>query len=203
MKRIIISLVLAFGLVLGTGCSCNEEKIDLNTLVNSFKTIENATNTTRVVAVYAGEQTNLLSKNEESFVVSESVVALTEKSTRLNPDYGDPFSDAELYIVTETEAVLTMEEMKQLLPIEVPLNEGNVEEDSFSATEDGSKLTFQLSIKQSEAASALSIEQEGADNIATNVTLNATTLNDRLTFCELSYNTSGGNTVVITYQISY
>ncbi len=200
MKKILISLFLAVICVMSAACA---KKVDINTLANSFTAVASATKATHEVKVYAGEEKDalLLSEQKKTFSVSGNSVTLQMKSSKLNEDYADIFSNEEKFIVEEKSEKITLDSMKKQLPTKVALNESSVKGD-LHFIKDGSKITFDIDVQPTAVAALLALSAADANTIS-ELTLQAVTVNEKLTSCEMNYKTKDGNFVVIIYQITY
>ena len=152
---------------------------------------------TRTIKVLAG--TTQLSLQEDTYQVDGSSVSVTTTLTKLNPNY---VVDGQLTTTTTLNSTITLQQFHQQIPHTITLTMDDLVAESYSAVENATTITHSLTILPAHVSAFLDISQEQA-NTVTNLQVTIVEQNDLVTSFVLTYTSTSGNNVTISYSFTY
>ena len=152
---------------------------------------------TRTIKVLAG--TTELSLQEDTYQVDGSSVSVTTTLTKLNPNY---VVDGQLTTTTTLNSTITLQQFHQQIPHTITLTMDDLVAESYSAVENAATITHSMTILPAHVSAFLDISQEQA-NTVTNLQVTIVEQNDLVTSFVLTYTSTSGNNVTISYSFTY
>ena len=152
---------------------------------------------TRTIKVLAG--TTQLSLQEDTCQVDGSSVSVTTTLTQLNPNY---VVDGQLTTTTTLNSTITLQQFHQQIPHTITLTMDDLVAESYSAVENATTITHSMTILPAHVSAFLDISQEQA-NTVTNLQVTIVEQNDLVTSFVLTYTSTSGNNVTISYSFTY
>ena len=152
---------------------------------------------TRTIKVLAG--TTQLSLQEDTYQVDGSSVSVTTTLTKLNPNY---VVDGQLTTTTTLNSTITLQQFHQQIPHTITLTMDDLVAESYSAVENATTITHSMTILPAHVSAFLDISQEQA-NTVTNLQVTIVEQNDLVTSFVLTYTSTSGNNVTISYSFTY
>ena len=152
---------------------------------------------TRTIKVLAG--TTELSLQEDTYQVDGSSVSVTTTLTKLNPNY---VVDGQLTTTTTLNSTITLQQFHQQIPHTITLTMDDLVAESYSAVENATTITHSMTILPAHVSAFLDISQEQA-NTVTNLQVTIVEQNDLVTSFVLTYTSTSGNNVTISYSFTY
>ena len=195
MKKI-LPVILVLILVLATLTACVDPD-PITLLKEKLANITTATTVKHTIEVLAG--TEQLSLQENTYQVSGSSVQLTSKTTELNPNY--PIDGVKTITTTEEET-LTVQQFHSKIPHSINLTMESLVADSYSATASGNTITHKMTILPQHIAAFLEISSDQASTI-TNLQVTVVEFTEHITSMTLTYQSTTGNKVTITYSFTF
>ena len=157
-------------------------------------TVKQATHTIKVLA-----GTTQLSLQEDTYQVDGDSVSLSSTVTQLNPNY---VVDGQLMVTTTQTSTLTLEQFLQKIPRTITLTMDDLVAESYSAVENGTTITHSMTILPAHVSAFLDISQEQANTI-TNLQVTIVEQNQLVTTFTLTYTSTSGNNVTVSYCFTY
>lgn len=200
MKKILPTIVvLLMVLVLAVGC-VNLDAVEL--LKYKLENVVTAKTVTHTKKVLAGADSSLqestLYEETNVYTVSGNNVMLKSTITELNED----FPNGDMHKTNENTTSLTLDAYKERLPYTINLTMDDLEENSYQSTVNGTTVTHKMSVKSEHVSAFLGIEQQEANTI-TALQVTADERDNLVLVLTISYKTTQGNSVIITYSFSY
>ncbi len=200
MKKILPTIVvLLMVLVLAVGC-VNLDAVEL--LKYKLENVVTAKTVTHTKKVLAGADSSLqestLYEETNVYTVSGNNVMLKSTITELNED----FPNGDMHKTNENTTSLTLDAYKERLPYTINLTMDDLEENGYQSTVNGTTVTHKMSVKSEHVSAFLGIEQEEANTI-TALQVTADERDNLVLVLTISYKTTQGNSVIITYSFSY
>lgn len=186
-------------LVLAVGC-VNLDAVEL--LKYKLENVVTAKTVTHTKKVLAGADSSLqestLYEETNVYTVSGNNVMLKSTITELNED----FPNGDMHKTNENTTSLTLDAYKERLPYTINLTMDDLEENGYQSTVNGTTVTHKMSVKSEHVSAFLGIEQEEANTI-TALQVTADERDNLVLVLTISYKTTQGNSVIITYSFSY
>lgn len=200
MKKILPTIVvLLMVLVLAVGC-VNLDAVEL--LKYKLENVVTAKTVTHTKKVLAGADSSLqestLYEETNVYTVSGNNVMLKSTITELNED----FPNGDMHKTNENTTSLTLDAYKERLPYTINLTMDDLEENGYQSTVNGTTVTHKMSVKSEHVSAFLGIEQEEVNTI-TALQVTADERDNLVLVLTISYKTTQGNSVIITYSFSY
>lgn len=191
--------MLLMVLVLAVGC-VNLDAVEL--LKYKLENVVTAKTVTHTKKVLAGADSSLqestLYEETNVYTVSGNNVMLKSTITELNED----FPNGDMHKTNENTTSLTLDAYKERLPYTINLTMDDLEENGYQSTVNGTTVTHKMSVKSEHVSAFLGIEQEEANTI-TALQVTADERDNLVLVLTISYKTTQGNSVIITYSFSY
>lgn len=200
MKKILPTIVvLLMVLVLAVGC-VNLDAVELlKYKLESVVTAKTVTHTKKVLAgTDSSLQENTLYHEANVYTVNGNNVNLQSTITQLNDD----FPNGDMHKTTKDETSLTLDAYKERLPYTINLTMDDLEENGYQSTINGTTVTHKMSVKSEHVSAFLGLKQEDANTI-TALQVTADERDNLVLVLTISYKTTQGNSVIITYSFSY